>query len=123
MDIQVGTFSISCMMESLQEDFKWCFTGIYGPHTSPKREELWHEIAGIRGIWDSPWVLGGDFNVCRFESERLNCVRRTKAMKDFSELIQDLCIIDLPLHGAQYTWSRGENHIQASRIDRFMIST
>lgn len=44
-------------------------------------------------------------------------------MKDFSELIQDLCIIDLPLQGDQYTWSRGENHIQASRIDRFMIST
>lgn len=35
--------------------------------------------------------------------------------------IQDLGIIDLPLQGAQFTWSRDENNQQALRIDRFII--
>lgn len=64
----------------------------------------------------------GDFNVCRYENERHNCVTRSRAMRGFSEIIQDLGIIDLPLQGAYYTWSRGEDLYQASRIDRFLIS-
>lgn len=42
-------------------------------------------------------------------------------MQYFSNTIQDLGIIELPLQGANYTWSRGENSIQASRIDRFFL--
>lgn len=61
--------------------------------------------------------------MCRFEAKRYNCNRRTKAMRNFSEIISDLQLINLSLLVAQYTWSRGENNLQASRIDRFLIST
>ena len=44
-------------------------------------------------------------------------------MKDLSVFIQDMGLIDLPLHGSTYTWTRGEEFVQASRIDRFLIST
>lgn len=57
--IQQGCYTISCMLESTQEDFRWCFTGVYGPHTNPEREDLWHELAAIRGLWDEQWVTGG----------------------------------------------------------------
>lgn len=43
-------------------------------------------------------------------------------MNSFSAIIQDLDIIDLPLQEAFYTWSRGEISLQASRIDRFLVS-
>jgi len=54
-----GPFSISCILESTQEEFRWCFTGIYGPHTNLEREVMWHEITGARGLWEGHWVLGG----------------------------------------------------------------
>lgn len=44
-------------------------------------------------------------------------------MKSFSDFIQDMGLVDLPLQGAFYTWSRGENSLQALRIDRFLISS
>lgn len=44
-------------------------------------------------------------------------------MRSFSDLIQDLELIDLPLQSAHYTWYRGEDSTQAARIDRFLIST
>ncbi|WMV33011.1 hypothetical protein MTR67_026396 [Solanum verrucosum] len=75
------------------------------------------------GTWDGQWVLGGDLNVCRFDYEKFNCHRRTRAMENFSETILDLGLMDLPLRGAQYTWSRGTGLLQASRIDRFLISS
>lgn len=43
-------------------------------------------------------------------------------MRNFSEIIEDLRLMDLPLQGAQYTWSRGEDTLQASKIDRFLVS-
>jgi len=64
-----GIYTVSCMLESVQENFRWCFTRVYGPHTNIEREDLWYELAAIRGVWDDSWVIGGDFNVCRFESE------------------------------------------------------
>lgn len=120
--VHQGLYTISCMLESSQEDLRWCSTGVYGPHNNIERENFWHELAAIRGIWENQWVIGGDFNVCRYESERYNCVRRSRAMKSFTDIIQDLGIIDLPLQGAHYTWFRGEDSLQASRIDRFLIS-
>ncbi|KAG5618937.1 hypothetical protein H5410_018761 [Solanum commersonii] len=86
-----GIYTVSCMLESVQENFRWCFTRVYGPHTNIEREDLWYELAAIRGLWDDSWVIGGDFNVCR-------------------------------LKGSFYTWTRGDDPIQASIIDRFLIS-
>ncbi|KAG5589144.1 hypothetical protein H5410_039658 [Solanum commersonii] len=117
-----GIYTVSCMLESVQENFRWCFTGVYGPHTNIEREDLWYELVAIRGLWDNSWVRGGDFNVCRFESERYNCIRRSKAMSSFNDTISDLGLMDLPLPEAFYTWTRGDDPIQASRIDRFLIS-
>lgn len=46
-----------------------------------------------------------------------------KSYEELLDIIQDLSLIDLPLQGAFYTWSRGEDSIQASRIDRFLFSS
>lgn len=94
----------------------------YGPRTNTEREDLWYELAAIRGLWDGSWVIGSDFNVCHFESERYNCIRRSMAISNFNDTISDLGLIDLTLQGAFYTWTREDDTIQASRIDRFLIS-
>lgn len=33
-------YSITCILGSLLEDFRWVFTGVYGPHTNTKRADL-----------------------------------------------------------------------------------
>lgn len=125
MILKLG-FSLSYRFESLTDDFKWVLSGVYDPHTNHERTVLWHELAGIRGLWSDMgfdiWVIGGVLNVCRFGSERLNCNRRSCAMMEISNTILDLDLIDPPLQGTQYTWSRGEEFLQASRIDRFLFS-
>ncbi|KAG5575490.1 hypothetical protein H5410_055624 [Solanum commersonii] len=48
------------ILESVQEYFRWCFTGVYGLHTNPQREKLWDELAVMRGLWNDQWVIGGN---------------------------------------------------------------
>ena len=54
-------------------------------------------------------VLHGDFNIVRFPSEQLGGSRLTLAMENFSEFIEELSLIDLPLEGGSYTWSSGSD--------------
>ncbi|XP_077212798.1 uncharacterized protein LOC143847895 [Tasmannia lanceolata] len=63
-------------------------------------------------------VYWGDFNEIRFVGERFGCRRSVKNMRLVDEFIVKNDLIDLPLSGSRFTWSRGESQ---SRIDCFLI--
>ena len=79
-------------------------------------------MVGVQQYWNVPWCCIGDFNIVRFPSERLGNSHLTSAMELFSEFVEDLNLIDLPLEGGSYTWSRGSNRPSMSRIDRVLVS-
>ncbi|KAG5586475.1 hypothetical protein H5410_046909 [Solanum commersonii] len=92
-----------------------------GDIVETERRSVWEEMGAIRGIIEGPWVVCGDFNVVRFILEKRNCVRRTRGMKEFSDVIDDLKLLDLQLEDNNYPWFKGDNLEAASRIDRILI--
>ncbi|RVW31709.1 hypothetical protein CK203_095303 [Vitis vinifera] len=48
----------------------WVFTGVYDPFSKVERDALWEEFGAIRGLWEDPWCIGGDFNITLFSRER-----------------------------------------------------
>ncbi|RVW54571.1 putative ribonuclease H protein [Vitis vinifera] len=87
-----------------------------------EREELWEELEAIRGIWDEPWCLGGDFNVTLSQRDRSSKGSLNGAMRRFAQVVDDLALIDLPLQGGVYSWSGGRNNQTWARLDRFLVS-
>ncbi|RVX05174.1 hypothetical protein CK203_020059 [Vitis vinifera] len=63
METEVGRFSVSCRFRNVEDGMSWIFTGVYGPFSKEDRDCLWEELGAIRGLWEDPWCLGGDFNV------------------------------------------------------------
>ncbi|RVW23505.1 Transposon TX1 uncharacterized 149 kDa protein [Vitis vinifera] len=122
MGMEVGLFSVSCRFKNCEDGFLWTFTGVYGPTMKRYRELFWEELGAIQGLWFDPWCIGGDFNVVRFPSERSREGRLTSSMRRFSEVIEELALKDLPLHGGLFMWSGGLNGLSRSRLDRFLIS-
>ena len=72
---------------------------MYGPSIGRLREYFLEELGTIRGLWQDPWCIGGDFNVIRFLRERNSLSRLSSAMRRFSEVIKDLELWDLLFQG------------------------
>ena len=94
----------------MEDGFVWMFTRVYGPFTREERECLWEELGAIRGIWEDPWCLGGDFNIILFQRERSRQGRLTAAMRRFAQIVDELELVDLPMQGGLFTWNRGQNN-------------
>ena len=58
------------------------------------------------------WCCIGDFNIVRFPSERLGNSRLTLAMELFSEFVEDLNLIDLPLEEGAILGLEGQIGLQ-----------
>lgn len=61
----------------------------------------------------------GDFNEGLPVDERLNASEVSIGILEFSSLIQDLELVDLPLANQRYIWARTN---AASRIDRVLVT-
>ena len=83
---------------------------------------MWEEFGAIRGLWDDPWCLGGDFNIILFQQERSSQRRISSAIRRFAETVDDLELVDLPLQGGEFTWNGGLNNQAWARLDRFLVS-
>ena len=122
METEVGKFSVSCRMRNVENGMTWIFTGVYGPFPKEDRDCLWEELGAIRGLWEEPWCLGGDFNVILSQRERSSQGRLSGAMRSFAQTVDDLELIDLPMQGGIATWSGGRNNQSWARLDRFLVT-
>ncbi|KAL6336207.1 hypothetical protein AAG906_011089 [Vitis piasezkii] len=120
--MEVGQFSISCRLRNVEDGLVWIFTRVYGPFTRKERESMWEELGAIRGIWDDPWCLGGDFNVTLSQRERSSQGSLNGAMRRFAQVVDDLELLDLPLQRGVFSWSEGKNNQSWARLDRFLVT-
>jgi hypothetical protein len=123
LDCYTSTFTVSCQWKSLDDNFIWTGSGIYGPNLGGARGSFWDELNSIRSRWVTPWCLFGDFNIIRYPGERLGCQNFSQGMLDFFDFIDSNHLVDLPLDGGLYTWCSGLDQPSMSRIDRVLVST
>ncbi|KAL4385916.1 hypothetical protein GQ457_09G028800 [Hibiscus cannabinus] len=107
----IHTFNLKCML-----------INIYAPNDFHCRQEFFGSISSLAASSNLPILLGGDFNIVRNAEEKVGMVTQWGAMKAFSDFIDDLSLIDLPLHGGKFTWSNLRDIPSTSRIDRYLLS-
>ncbi|CAN4119501.1 unnamed protein product [Withania somnifera] len=112
--------TLTCIFEALLQNFTHHISGVYAPNFKMERTEVWDDLGVVKGLIKGPWAVCGDFNVCRFLSEKRNCQRRSNAMVEFSDTLQDLELIDLPLEGGTFTWFKGDTYISFQDTQNFV---
>ena len=102
-----------------KHNFECCVGVIYGHHDRLGRLIMFNELTEKAESINKPILLLGDFNVTLHASERTGTVTCIRSMREFSGWINDLRLIDIPLHGVKFTWRRNESK---SRLDRALCS-
>jgi len=121
LEVVLGSFSMSVKFKG-KDDFEWWLTGVYGPNDPHLRFEFWEELFSLHGLCHPNWCLGGDFNVIRLASEKLNGSRVTFSMRSFDDFIRQCNLRDPLLCNASFTWSNMQERLVYTRIDHFLFS-
>lgn len=119
----MDVFSISVLLEDLKNSSKWLLTSVYGPNNSQRRFEFWRELDMIRGRWNGPWCIGGDWYVIIYPSEKLGENKITSDMRRFSDWVDSHSLVDLQLTKASFTWSNYQRNPAMSILDRFLVNS
>ena len=68
------------------------------------------------------WLLIGDYNFYRSQSDRNKDGANVADMLLFNDIIRSQNLVDLPLHGARFTWSNMQSAPLLERLDWFLTS-
>ncbi|MBA0764642.1 hypothetical protein Gotri_013969 [Gossypium trilobum] len=115
---------VFCGKRFIVVEGKWVHEGkkavlTYAPNNLLDQKIIWDEIFGLRNIFSKAWIIGGNFNVVRNRSERINCSGIERGSKEFGEFIDRCKLVDRHLLGKKFTWTSPDS--KHSRLDKFLI--
>nr|GEY88124.1 RNA-directed DNA polymerase, eukaryota [Tanacetum cinerariifolium] len=94
---------------------------IYGPHEIAAKSSLWSRMSDFIQTHEGHFIIFGDMNEVRDESERYGTVFLRAEAQTFNSLIDDAGFIDLPLGCRSYTWMNKAG-TKMRKLDRFLVS-
>nr|GEU98378.1 RNA-directed DNA polymerase, eukaryota, reverse transcriptase zinc-binding domain protein [Tanacetum cinerariifolium] len=94
---------------------------IYGPHEIAAKSSLRSRTSDFIQTHEGHFIIFGDMNEVRDESERYGTVFSIVEAQTFNSFIDDAGFIDLPLGGRSYTWMNKAG-TKMSKLDRFLVS-
>lgn len=101
--------------QMIEKNFDCCIAVVYGPNDRVERHTFFMDLKTIIQSISKPVIIIGDFNVILYTSERVDSFYCSLSMQDFSNWIQDLGLIDIPLHRIKFTRRRNESK---SKLDK-----
>ncbi|PKU75120.1 Putative ribonuclease H protein [Dendrobium catenatum] len=97
---------------------------VYVSNSQDERISLWEEVRRINPSNNLPWIVAGDFNCCRFVTEKAGGNPLTAdRMGHFNSMIFDTALTDLTFMGIFFTWNnqRSDNPISI-KLDKALVN-
>jgi hypothetical protein len=83
-----GEFILQHLMWDKLMEKKWCLMNVYGAAHDENKESFLAELATFCANCKDPYILGGDFNILRFLSDK----NKQRSLNKFSDFLTSLLI-------------------------------
>ena len=96
---------IDSIVDEGNNSARWRSTGFYGNPETSRRVESWQLLHSLSTVSPLPWVVIGDFNEIRLDSEKEGGVPRPKQqMARFNSVINSCGLQEVDFIGPKFTW-------------------
>jgi hypothetical protein len=102
-DIVIGRFYIKVALQDLKIQKKWNLVFVYGAAQEEDKEAFLVELGEICTDQRLPMLIGGDFNILRFPSEKNKEMRRSKWSSLFNAIINTYELREIEMSGGHFT--------------------
>jgi mannosylglycoprotein endo-beta-mannosidase len=116
-------FTVSVMFTCKTSGFVWKFIAVYGPAYEDLKQSFLDELDFVMTSWQGPTLLGGDFNLVRFVSDKSNGIIHHKWADSFNFWIDKWGLIELSASNKRYTWTNKQEIPILAKIDRIFVNT
>lgn len=82
-----------------------------------------NELSALKCVCYGRWIMCGDFNLTRNQNEKMRRSWSSRLMTMFTDLLNTLELIDIPLGNQSFTWSNMQKCPTLAKLDRFLVST
>lgn len=117
-----NNYAISIEFTSKLNNETWLLTTVYAPCTPVGKRAFLDWFRDIQMPPEIDWLIVGDFNLIRRTEDKNRDGADANEMFLFNEAISKLGVIELPLHGRQYTWTNKQFPPLLERLDWFFTS-
>jgi exonuclease III len=122
-DTVVGKFFIKVTLLDLKLNLKWCLVIVYGAAQVGDKDDFLTELGMVCNDQRLPLLIGGDFNIMRFSSEKNKGMRNNRWSDMFNSIINTYALREINMSGGQYTWSNSQTVPTLEKLDRFLMSS
>jgi hypothetical protein len=117
-----GVFFLSIRAKSSQNNLKWEVINIYGHVQNERKQDFLEEISVKISNTQCSFILGGDFNLIRYASEKSSQHVDQSKMDLFNKFISDNGIKEILRKGNKFTWTNKQDQPIMSTLDRVFTS-
>ena len=120
---EIRKFSIACHVIFRPKGFKLSFVSVYGSPYEEGKDEFISELHEILISTSGPLLLGGDFNLVRYQTDKSNGIVDQKWCDKFNSWIEIWSLLEIRLSNRRFTWANNQENLIMSTIDRIFCNT
>ena len=116
-------YSVSCTLKLRGKDKEFRIITIYGSPYEEGKEAFISELHSLFVENSIPTLIGGDFNLVRFSTNKSNGNINRRWSDNFNARVEMWGLMEIKLSSRKYTWANNQSDLIMSTIDRAFYDT
>lgn len=115
-------FLLSVLLTCKRTGFSWKLIAVYGPAYEEQKQDFLDELDFVMNMWQGPILIGGDFNLVRFVSDKSNGLISHRWADGFNSWVDKWALIELNASNKRFTWTNNQDFPVIAKIDRVFVT-